>query len=338
MTKISNQYSLTNVLTADTVNNRLGINNGSPTVALDVTGAGKFSSSVTNAGLFFNTNDTPQATAGTITKHSVVGLTMRGITGSAFDYSLYSAAGTALIANIAGTNTISFPNGNVGIGTTSPASLLHIKGVDYSILTLDAATGFNSQLRFYINGGLYSAITALSNENALVMYHNGAERMRITSDSKVLFGTSTYGAVGVSINNFGAGIFNVFGTGYWAFIEFKNNNGSIGSITGSGTTTSYNTTSDYRLKEDLKPINGLEKVSAIKVYDYKWKASDSRMDGVLAHELQEVLPYAVNGVKDGEQMQGVDYSKIVPVMVKAIQELSADLTSAKQEIELLKAK
>jgi hypothetical protein len=62
------------------------------------------------------------------------------------------------------------------------------------------------------------------------------------------------------------------------------------------------------------------------------------MDGVLAHELQEVLPYAVNGVKDGEQMQGVDYSKIVPVMVKAIQELSADLTSAKQEIELLKAK
>jgi hypothetical protein len=53
------------------------------------------------------------------------------------------------------------------------------------------------------------------------------------------------------------------------------------------------------------------------------------MDGVLAHELQEVLPYAVNGVKDGEQMQGVDYSKIVPVLVKAIQEQQTQINELK---------
>ena len=55
------------------------------------------------------------------------------------------------------------------------------------------------------------------------------------------------------------------------------------------------------------------------------------MYGVLAHELYDVIPYAVNGVKDGEQMQGVDYSKIVPVLIKSIQELKA-------EIDILKNK
>jgi hypothetical protein len=71
--------------------------------------------------------------------------------------------------------------------------------------------------------------------------------------------------------------------------------------------------------------------SAIKVYDFKWKADGSRMDGVIAHELAEVLPYAVQGEKDAEEMQQVDYSKLVPIMIKAIQEL-------KLEIEQLKNK
>jgi hypothetical protein len=98
-----------------------------------------------------------------------------------------------------------------------------------------------------------------------------------------------------------------------------------GGISVSGSSSSYNTSSDYRLKEDLKPIKGLDKLSKINVYDFKWKASNDRMDGVLAHELQDVLPYAVTGVKDGEQIQGVDYSKIVPVLVQAIKELNAKL-------------
>ena len=83
--------------------------------------------------------------------------------------------------------------------------------------------------------------------------------------------------------------------------------------------------------QDLKPIKGLEIVNKINVYDYKWKSEDSRMDGVLAHELAEILPYAVSGVKDGEQMQSVDYSKIVPVMVQAIKELKAELDTLKNK-------
>ena len=85
------------------------------------------------------------------------------------------------------------------------------------------------------------------------------------------------------------------------------------------------------LKEDLNDFNGLEKISAIKVYDFKWKGKNDRQNGVIAHELAEVLPYAVSGEKDGEEMQGVDYSKIVPVLVKAIQELQSQITELKNK-------
>jgi hypothetical protein len=117
----------------------------------------------------------------------------------------------------------------------------------------------------------------------------------------------------------------LFGYGTQTYAGFFNTGNLVGSIVGTTVMTIYNTTSDYRLKEDLKPINGLEIVNKINVYDYKWKSSEDRMDGVLAHELQEVLPYAVFGKKDGVEMQQVDYSKIVPVMVQAIKDLKAEL-------------
>ena len=117
-------------------------------------------------------------------------------------------------------------------------------------------------------------------------------------------------------------------------IVFRNSASAYcGQITVNGATavTSYLSASDYRLKEDLQDFNGLDKVSKIPVYDFKWKTDESRSYGVMAHELQEVLPDAVSGEKDAEEMQGVDYSKIVPLLVKSIQELKA-------EIEILKNK
>ena len=107
----------------------------------------------------------------------------------------------------------------------------------------------------------------------------------------------------------------------------------VGSITFGTTTTSYNVTSDYRLKQDFKNYNGLDLISAIKTYDYEWKSDKSRMYGVIAHELAEVLPYAVTGKKDDEEMQGVDYSKIVPVLVKAIQEQQKQIEELKLKIK-----
>ncbi len=158
---------------------------------------------------------------------------------------------------------------------------------------------------------------------------NNTERMRITSGGNLLINATTANANtnGLQVNSTtGTNIVTVnSGSIAIAMRFFTSVTTQAGYIVVDGSTTNYVTSSDYRLKEDIKSIKGLDIVNKIKVYDYKWKASDKRMDGVLAHELAEVLPYAVSGAKDGEEMQGVDYSKIVPVMIQAIKELKAKI-------------
>mgnify|MGYP003625411800 FL=1 len=162
------------------------------------------------------------------------------------------------------------------------------------------------------------------------------ELMRLDASGNLLIGaTSTSSATGSWFEVAGAGrrILNLANdsTGGATVQRFINGNGTVGSIVTNASATAFNTSSDYRLKEDLQDFEGLDLVSKIPVYDYKWKADESRSYGVMAHELAEVLPQAVSGDKDAEEMQSVDYSKIVPLLVKSIQELKA-------EIELLKNK
>jgi len=108
-----------------------------------------------------------------------------------------------------------------------------------------------------------------------------------------------------------------------SFFDFYYTTTQVGYITTNGTDIFYANTSDYRLKEDLKSFDGMSLLEQIQVYDFKWKESDNRMYGVVAHELQEVVPQAVVGEKDEEKLQAVDYSKLVPVLIKSIQELEA---------------
>jgi hypothetical protein len=398
MTKISNQYSLTNVLTADVVNGRVGINNGSPTVALDVTGAGRLSSSLTTAGAIFTTNDSVFSTAGTITKHATVGLTIRGTTASVFDYSLYSAGGTALMTNPTGTNNINFNSGQVwfnggavGIGTSSPTfadgSGLHINNNSGSArlrLTNNTTGGTaNDGSEFTVAG---SDLYVINNENANMLFiTNAAERMRIKSNGDIDFAQSRilsvtassgylafynngggiyFGALGLGnqmlftaggdlyigatsittavtsiyLEKAGGDIVQVFpyssGTSVFQFY-YRQNGALVGTISYNGTNTLFNGTSDYRLKEDLKDYNGLEILSKLKTYNFNWKNTNVRDYGMIAHELQEVLPNYVTGEKnalnkDGSiNPQGVDYSKIVPVLIKSIQEQQTQINELK---------
>ena len=113
--------------------------------------------------------------------------------------------------------------------------------------------------------------------------------------------------------------------------SFAYNSTLIGSISQNGTTgVLYNTSSDYRLKESVKPISGgLARVNALKPSIYNWKSDGSTGEGFLAHELAEVVPFAVSGEKDAVnadgtiKSQGIDMSRIVPILVAAIQELTA---------------
>jgi hypothetical protein len=173
----------------------------------------------------------------------------------------------------------------------------------------------------------------------------GTERVRINTSGNLFIGKSSTNmstngcelngngtaVFSFTISNNEAIIFNNIATSTTYEIDFRTNAIERGKISVTDSGVSYLSNSDYRLKEDLKDFNGLAKLSNIKVYDFKFKDLNERRDGVIAHELQEVIPYAVSGEKDGKKFQSVDYSRIVPVLIKSIQELKA-------EIEILKNK
>ena len=169
----------------------------------------------------------------------------------------------------------------------------------------------------YLNGGDVLIGTTVKETQGITLYGTGANGFYIKTTGTCGYLITNSGTVGGTTGN---------------FLTLYNNSVSVGSIVLNGANNVvYNTVSDYRLKEDLKDFAGLDMVSKIPVYDYAWKSDGWRSYGVMAHELQEILPQAVTGEKDAEEMQGVDYSKIVPLLVKAIQELKA-------EIEILKNK
>lgn len=131
------------------------------------------------------------------------------------------------------------------------------------------------------------------------------------------------------------GIFGSSGDSSSKLIIFQANNGTeLGSVQrNGGANVVYNTSSDRRLKEDYKDFNGLDLVKNVKVYDFKWKGGEHRNYGVIADELQEVVPSIVSGTKDEtyedgrDKYMGVDYGQLTPILVKAIQELSAKVTA-----------
>ena len=130
-----------------------------------------------------------------------------------------------------------------------------------------------------------------------------------------------------------------FSSGY-RYQTFLNNVTEIGSVSMlTGSTIAFNTSSDYRLKQDVIPIqNPLERLMKLKPKNYRFIADvedecccNCYMDGFIAHEIQEILPMIVTGEKDDpNQMQQMDYSKLTPICVGSIQELNEKIE--KQQI------
>jgi hypothetical protein len=105
--------------------------------------------------------------------------------------------------------------------------------------------------------------------------------------------------------------------------RFDTPSGRAGSIQTAGLTTTYSTTSDYRLKEGAEPITGaLADICALNPVTFRWKHDGSAGRGFIAHELQAVAPDCVTGEKDGEDYQSIDPAKLVPTLVAAVQELT----------------
>jgi hypothetical protein len=209
---------------------------------------------------------------------------------------------------ISGTAKLQIDGGNATFAGSVIAGGGTPQGASGSILKLSTSSGntrvsvtseatsildFGNQADFDNGGILYD------NVNKDMTFKTSAnERMRITSSGVIQnadIDNTTSAALKIS-NNAGAGNFT-YGISIeddstnTGLILFSNAAGtSIGNITRSGSSTVYATSSDYRLKEDLQDFAGLDMVSKIPVYDFKWKADESRSYGVMAHELEEVLP------------------------------------------------
>ena len=130
------------------------------------------------------------------------------------------------------------------------------------------------------------------------------------------------------------------------FFEFRNNGTFCGSITSNGsTTTVYNEGSDYRLKTNTQPMTGAtERLKALNPINFEWISTGERVDGFLAHEVQAIVPEAVTGEKDAVNEdgsinpQGIDKSKLVPLLTAALQEAITLIESQQSQIDALTAR
>jgi len=243
--------------------------------------------------------------------------------------------------------------GSGGTGMTIYSGTTSVGGINFA----DGNTGS----AIYAGGLNYN-----HNINRMSFYTtDGTGRMYIDSSGRVLLGsTDTNPAVnnnpGVAIganadNNFYAGVIQASATGNAALFlnrgaddgitaSFRRSGTFVGSISVTTSSTAYNTSSDYRLKENIAPMTGaLAVVGQLKPCIYTWKADGSSGQGFIAHELQTVVPDAVCGEKDAidkdgnPEYQGVDTSFLVATLTAAIQELNAKVDAQAAEIAALKA-
>jgi hypothetical protein len=242
-------------------------------------------------------------------------------------------------------------SGNVGIGLTSFNQKLTIGGINANNNTNQNSIEFqdsNGNPNFRLTGGRgadgnegYGVFSTLTGGTM-------TERMRIFSTGEVGIGrTNTSGDLLDVFNGSSSSsvmrLRNDLG-GAQVFARFDYGGSIIGSITGNNSATAYNTSSDYRLKENIAPMIGaLATVAKLKPVTYDWKAGGSSQ-GFIAHELAEVVPDCVTGEKDAVDAegnikpQGIDTSFLVATLTAAIQELKATVDAQAARIAALESK
>ena len=244
--------------------------------------------------------------------------------------------------------------GSLGVGTASPDTQLHISGTDPVLRLTDTDTGADNEISASSGFGSLFIDVDKNNEVAssgLLIKIDGTERMRVESDGDVLIGSSTNVGTGdhklsVDIGATGRALgLGTSSTTAKILASFVNGNGTVGSIQTNGTATSYVTSSDYRLKENVVDISdGIIRLKQLDPKRFNFTAdANTTVDGFLAHEVQSVVPEAVQGThnevdSDGNPVyQGIDQSKLVPLLTAALQEAITKIETLETKVAALEA-
>jgi len=250
---------------------------------------------------------------------------------------------------------------NVGIGTTSPSTALHISG-----------TGVNDSRATFTRSGVSGVVGIVSNDLLLAgagtddtdggiqFFTGGSSRGGIKPVGHVTWGSTTTELPGFNGNTsvglgleYDKGLFLSRADNACLFLNnnitgdlarFSRSGSQKGKITINTTSVAYNTNSDYRLKQNVVSLSGaITRVKQLLPKRFNFIADpDTTVDGFLAHEAQTVVPEAVTGTQDAvdsegnPDYQGIDQSKLVPLLTAALQEAIAKIeTLETQNADLL---
>ena len=365
----------TSTLKVDAANNRVGISTASPTAPLHLSTSASGDIAILNTsansgtGLFINSQTANQI--------DVVGYD--GSAANAVNIRSGGASGAGL--NVTTANKI-------GINTTSPDAMLQVQNGDITVGWADNFIGAQFQdgsaFRLGMKFGTVNRTTkivaeASDNNGEITFETNGAERMRIDSDGRLLLRKTsgvTSGSCVEMERDMSSGVAmevnNTASSGTHNAIHFRRGGTVVGKITNGPAATGYVTTSDYRLKQGIVDMTGaIDRVKQLAPKRFNFIVdADTTVDGFLAHEAQTVVPEAVTGthnevetwtqqqIDDGDApdgtsagdnkldgdgntipvMQGIDQSKLVPLLTAALKESIAKIETLETEMTALKAR
>jgi hypothetical protein len=277
-----------------------------------------------------------------------------GVTGIVKDASGNVGIGTAnpkkRLTVIDATSAATTPGTNpilwIGGGTANVSTLSEI-GFTYGFTSAYGETNAPTTIGYQLTSGSGFTKGALTFCTRDVTTDTApTERMRIDSSGNLLVGTTaTINTAGVSVGKGGAangGIVNLYKTASGATNGLLNYYQStyVGGINFDNTSTSFPTSSDKRLKKDISDsASATQKIDSIRIVSHGWKHDESVVDfGIIAQDLYEIMPRAVSKGDDEDEIKtiwSVDYSKLVPLLIKAHQEQQALITALTTRITAL---
>ena len=395
----------TNTLKVDSSNNRVGIGNSSPSHLLDATvssgGASARFGTTHNSGdndatVIISSGGSGDAMLrfdyeGSNTDRARIGTTSSGqdlkfFTAGNNERGRFDASGRLMVgktsSSIATQGTVITDDGRVDITPTTTngsgqtdAIRLHNSGTtagDGAGIKFSAGTSTTG-------AGIFGIGQALNSCNLVFRAGGDSERMRVAHTGQVMVGDTTGGSYSDGglftrhaggANNSPFCVVNGTTSGTRRMVDFFVGTGTsrVGSIQSNDSATAFNTSSDYRLKENVADMTGaIDRVKALAPKRFNFIISpDTIVDGFLAHEVSSIVPEAISGVKDevatwGKEeklpdgvevgdnklddngdtipiMQGIDHSKLVPLLTAALKESITKIETLETEMTALKAR